>query len=307
MDGSGECAVARVFETGRLHKGIQAHVAPGGRERTMEVHASPLRDREGVVSLVVEVRRDISERRQMEASLAQSERLASLGLLASGLSHEINNPLGAIATSVDGLRRRLPGEPGVAPEAAGALDPVLQRISREVQRGRDITHRLLKVARPPGNARTLVDLNHVVEDILAILAHDIQRAGITTRLDLARDLPPVLGDESGVGQVVMNVVLNAVQAMDGGGGALRVATSAPDGHIRIEVEDTGCGIPAHHLKKVFEPFFTTKPVGRGTGLGLFITHRIVSDLGGAVQIRSQAGQGTLVIIQLPRSDAGGRA
>jgi signal transduction histidine kinase/HAMP domain-containing protein len=307
VDATDGCPVARVFETGQLHKGILSHVDPEGGERTMEVHASPLRDRDGAVDLVVEVRRDISERRQLEASLVHSERLASLGLLASGVSHEINNPLGVIAMSVDGLRRRLRSEPGIAAEAVRALDPVLQRISGEVQRGRAITNRLLKVARPQRHARSLVDVNLVVEDILAVLSHDIGRAAITTRLELEGELPPLLGDESRLGQVVMNVMLNAIQAMDGGGGTLRVATAAQDGLIRIEVEDTGCGIPAHLLKQVFEPFFTTKPVGRGTGLGLFIAHRLVSEMGGTIQIRSRPEQGTLLIVRLPRSEARGRA
>ncbi len=301
------CPVAWVFETGRLHKGILSRIDPEGQERTIEIHASPLRGPDGAVNLAVEVRRDISERRQLEASVAQSERLASLGLLASGLSHEINNPLGAIATSVDGLRRRLPNEPGIAAEAVRTLEPVLQRISQEVQRGRAITHRLLKVARPPGYTRSLLDVNHVVEDILAILSHDIRRAGINTQLELGRDLPPLLGEESRLGQVVMNVMLNAIQAMDEHGGTLRISTSTTEGLIRITVEDTGCGIPAHLLKKVFEPFFTTKPVGRGTGLGLFITHRIVSEMGGTVHIRSQSGQGTLLTVQLPRSRSRERA
>lgn len=303
-EAAGGCPVERVFETGQLHKGIVSRLDAEGKEHAIEIHASPLRGPDGRVELVVEVRRDISERRQMEASVAHSELLASLGLLATGLSHEINNPLGAIATSVEGLKRRLADEPGISPEAARTLAPVLQRIGQEVQRGRTITHRLLKVARSPGLTRSLVDVNLVVEDILAILAHDLGRAGITTRLELAQNLPPLRGDESRLGQVIMNVTLNAIQAMDGNGGTLRVATSAIQRRIQLEVEDTGCGIPAPLLKRVFEPFFTTKPVGKGTGLGLFITHRIVSEMGGTIQIRSQPGQGTLLTVQLPLSGSG---
>jgi PAS domain S-box-containing protein len=300
-DRAGGCLVARVFETGGLHKGILSRLDTDGQERTIEVHASPLRGPEGDVILAVEARRDISERRQLEASVAHAELLASLGLLASGLAHEINNPLGAISTSIDGLRRRIPRDPGIAAEAAAALEPVLQRIGHEVQRCRAITHRLLKVARPPGRTRSLVDVNMVVEDILAVLSHDIRKARIATRLELGHGLPPHAGDESRLAQIVMNVTLNAIQAMDGGGGTLRIATAAGEGPITIEVEDTGCGIPHHLLKKVFDPFFTTKPAGRGTGLGLFITHRMVAEIGGNVQIASQPGRGTLVTIHLPRT------
>jgi signal transduction histidine kinase len=141
----------------------------------------------------------------------------------------------------------------------------------------------------------------VVEDILAVLSHDIRKARIATRLELGHGLPPHAGDESRLAQIVMNVTLNAIQAMDGGGGTLRIATAAGEGPITIEVEDTGCGIPHHLLKKVFDPFFTTKPAGRGTGLGLFITHRMVAEIGGNVQIASQPGRGTLVTIHLPRT------
>jgi len=291
--------VQKVFNTGRLNKGIVSRSGPDGRERFIEIHASPLRGVDGSVNLAVEVRRDISERRQMEAILAHSEHLASLGLLASGLSHEINNPLGAIATSVEGLRRRLLREPGISGEATDRLDGVLARIANEVQRGKSITDRLLRVARPPGITRSLVDVNHVVEEIVAILSHDIRRFGITTDLQLASSLPPLLGDESLVSQVVMNLTLNAIQAMADGGGTLRVHTRSDHGTVRIDVEDEGCGIPPTLRKRIFEPFFTTKPVGQGTGLGLFITHQIVTQLDGTVEARSRSVRGTVFTVRLP--------
>jgi signal transduction histidine kinase/HAMP domain-containing protein len=301
------CPVQRVFDSGRLQKGLISRSESDGTERAIEIHASPLRGPDGSVSHAVEVRRDISERRQLEATLAHSERLASLGLLASGLSHEINNPLGAIATSVDGLRRRLANDDSVPPEAARRLEQVLSRIAREVQRGRTITNRLLKVARPPGGTRSLVDVNHVVEDILAVLAHDLKRHRIKINLELAGGLPPLPADESRIGQVVMNLGLNAIQAMAETGGQLRIATNTVDGVVQIEVEDTGCGIPPSVLNRIYEPFFTTKPVGKGTGLGLFITHQIVSEMGGTIQVRSQPGQGTCLTVRIPRGRSEARS
>jgi signal transduction histidine kinase len=300
-DQSEGCPVQRVFQTGQLHKGIVSRSGLDGVERSIEIHASPLRDAVGAVSHAVEVRRDISERRQLEGTLAHSERLASLGLLASGLSHEINNPLGAISTSVEGLRRRLPGEPGLTAEASRSLEEVLRRIAGEVDRARTITHRLLKVARPPGSARSLFDVNHVVNDIVAILAHDMKRSGIVVNLQLGDSLPPVTGDESSVGQVVMNLALNSIQAMADNGGTLRIATTTVDGMTQIEVEDNGSGIQPDLLKRIYEPFFTTKPVGSGTGLGLFITHRIVTEMGGDIQVRSKLACGTIFTVRIPRS------
>jgi signal transduction histidine kinase len=296
--------VGRVFSTGQLHKGIVSQARTDGQEQVIEIHASPLRGADGSVTRCVEVRRDISERRHLEAIAAQSERLASLGLLASGLSHEINNPLGAIAASVEGLRRRLPREPGISADAAATLGMVLTRIGREVERGRVITHRLLKIARPPGNTRSWSDVNHIVKDIVAVLSHDIRQSRITTRLDLCRDLPLLRADEGRLAQVVMNLTLNAIQAMAEGGGELRIATAVENDSIRMEFEDTGCGIPGEQMKKIFEPFFTTKPIGKGTGLGLFITHQILTDLGGTVHVRSQCGAGTTFTVRIPRSGGG---
>ncbi len=297
----GHCPVEGVFRTGQHQKGIVSHRGADGAERTIEIHASPLRGPGGEVLQAVEVRRDISERRQMEATLAHSEHLASLGLLASGLSHEINNPLGAIATSVEGLRRKLAREPGPLPDATQSLDQVLRRIAQEVERIRQITHRLLKVARPPSGRRSLFDVNQVIRDIVAILAHDMKRSGIEAQFDLTEGLPPLSGDESRLAQVIMNLALNSLQAMEDGGGRLRIATSSENGSIQIEVDDSGVGIPPELLRRIYEPFFTTKPVGKGTGLGLFITHRIVTEMGGTIQVHSQPAKGTLFVVRLPRS------
>ena len=299
--------VGRVFATGQLQKGIVSRAGTDGKEQVIEIHASPLRSSDGTVTRCVEVRRDISERRHLEAIAAQSERLASLGLLASGLSHEINNPLGAIAASVEGLRRRLPDEPGISVDAAATLEKVLSRIGREVERGRVITHRLLKIARPPGNTRSVSDVNHVVKDIVAVLSHDIHRSRITTRLTLCRDLLLLRVDEARLAQIVMNLTLNAIQAMAEGGGELHIATSVEDGSVRMDFEDTGCGIPGELMKRIFEPFFTTKPIGKGTGLGLFITHQILTVLGGTVRVRSQCGKGTTFTVRLPRAGGGNTA
>jgi nitrogen fixation/metabolism regulation signal transduction histidine kinase len=169
------CPVEEVLRGGHLQKGIMSRIDDKGTEHAIEIHASPVRGSDGAVDRVVEVRRDISERRQMEATLAASERLTSLGLLASGISHEVNNPLGAIAASVEGLRRKL-ARTGEDPRGVEEdFDPTLARIAREVQRARSITDRLLKVARPPGRSRSLIDVNHAVADTLALLSYDIER------------------------------------------------------------------------------------------------------------------------------------
>jgi two-component system NtrC family sensor kinase len=234
----------------------------------------------------------------VEATLAQSERLSSLGLLAAGISHEVNNPLGAIAATVDGLRRRQAKRTEESGGPPSDLVPTLGRIAAEVQRARGITDRLLKVSRPPGHSRTLIDVNRAVTDTLALLAYDIEHQRIETVTELAETLPPLAGDESRFGQVLMNLVLNAIQAM-GKGGRLILSTAARNGSVEIAVEDTGAGIAPEDLHRIYEPFFTTKPVGQGTGLGLFITHRMVSEMSGVIDVRSKIGAGTRFTVTLP--------
>ena len=128
----------------------------------------------------------------------------------------------------------------------------------------------------------------------------MKRSGIEAQFDLTEGLPPLSGDESRLAQVIMNLALNSLQAMEDSGGRLRIATSSANGSIQIEVDDSGVGIPPELLRRIYEPFFTTKPVGKGTGLGLFITHRIVTEMGGTIQVHSQPGKGTLFVVRLPR-------
>jgi two-component system NtrC family sensor kinase len=186
------------------------------------------------------------------------------------------------------------------------LGPTLRRIAQQVQRGRTITDRFLKVARPGTRSRTLVDVNLVVQDTLAFLSHHAERCGIETRLELSEGMPPLRGDESVLGQVVMNLMLNAIQAMSDNGGTLRIATASVNGAVTLEVEDTGCGMTEETLKRIYEPFFTTKPTGKGTGLGLFVTHRIVSEWNGRIQVRSDPGRGTLFLVRIPIAGRGDR-
>ena len=302
IDQPNNCPVAKAFATGTLEKGIVSYVDASGENRVLEIHASPVAVEEEVVRQVVEVRRDITGRRQMEAILAHSEHLASLGLLASGLSHEINNPLGAIATLVEGLRRRLGDDPDFRGELRARFEQSLSRIAGEVERCRTTTNRLLRIARPSDRARNLVDVNHLIQEVLALLNHDVVRAGITVELELQQGLPIVRGDEAQIVQIIMNVCMNAVQAMADRGGRLRVATHAEDQRIVLTIEDSGQGIAPEVYARIFEPFFTTKPAGKGTGLGLFITNQIVTSLGGTIHVQSEPGVGATVVVQLPLDD-----
>ncbi|UCF66108.1 MAG: PAS domain-containing protein [Acidobacteriota bacterium] len=297
------CPVEKVLRSGSVEEAIVPQTDADGTERVIEVHASPIFGPEGEVQQVVEVRRDISTRRQLEASLVHSERLASIGLLASGVSHEINNPLGVISTSVQGLKRLIEQRTDLPRDVRDSLEQWLDRVDRETQRGRSITDRLLRAARPAGSGRSLIDVNQAIEETLTLLGHALRKTDIKTSLDLAESLPPIVSDETQVKQLLLNLVINSIQAMELDGGLLRISTSSEKGSIRIVIEDTGEGIEPRSLKRIYDPFFTTKPPGKGTGLGLYICHRIVEELGGSIHAASRPGDKTTFTVKLELSNS----
>jgi signal transduction histidine kinase len=264
--------------------------------RYFEISASPLK----TVSdgpQVIEVWRDITRRREIEARLANSERLASLGFLASGVSHEINNPLASITTCLDGLCRRL--NAGDGEKVPDELPEYLELIRGEVDRCRRLTERLKVLGRQPRQTRETIELSGVVRDTLALLRYEAQKTCVRIEESLTADASLVLADESQIRQVVLNVVLNAMQAIDGAG-VLRVHVGpASDGFVEFEVTDTGRGIEPADQRKIFEPFYSARPDGKGTGLGLFISKIIVDNLGGSIRVTSAPGSGTSFTILFP--------
>jgi PAS domain S-box-containing protein len=291
-----QCPALATFRTGEVTHRTRSVAGQDGSLRHYEISASPLRNASGRPQ-VLEAWRDITRRRQIEAQLANSERLASLGLLASGISHEINNPLASITTCLDGLRRRLraSGNRQVPEE----LPEYLELIRGEVDRCRDLTERLKVLGRKPRQVRQPVDLSAVVRDTLALVRYEAKKNSVRIEENLAADLSPLIAEESQVRQVVLNMVLNAIQAVDGPGW-LRVCTSlAPGGLLEIKVADSGRGIEARDLEQIFEPFYSTHQDRRGTGLGLFISKIIVDQMGGSIQVESAPGEGATFTILLP--------
>lgn len=295
---SGECPALGTLATGNVTRSIRSALGPDGMVRCFEVSASPLRDA-GVGPRVIEIWRDITRRRELEAKLANSERLASLGLLASGVAHEINNPLATITTCLDGLRRRLRSADEA--EFRLELEEYLGLIRSEVTRCSDLTNRFrLLGARPKGIAQP-IDLAAVVRDSLALVRYQAEERGITIEETLSAEVGPVLVEESQLRQVVLNLLLNGIQAIDGAG---RLAvTIHPDGaeFIVMEVADSGRGISVGDLPQIFEPFYSARPDGRGTGLGLFICKVIVDQFGGTIGVASAPGQGACFTVRLPAS------
>lgn len=231
----------------------------------------------------------IQSNKELESNLAQQGKMASLGVLSSGVAHEINNPLGVIL-----------GYAGYLESKMGEDDPNYQyihEIKRESKRCKKIVQDLLSYARTPRPILEPTDLNDLLQQIVNFAANHTDMRGITINTSLARNLPTVELDGDQMRQVAINLILNAGGAMPEGG-SLTVSTEAVDPtHVRITFSDSGCGIPAESLEKIFEPFYTTKALG--TGLGLAITRQIIEQHHGEIHIESTVGSGTRVTVTLP--------
>lgn len=235
---------------------------------------------------------DVTERAQLEEQLQISDKMASIGLLAAGVAHEVNTPLTGISSFTQMLLD------GADPE-----DPktrLLEKIERQTFRAAKIVNGLLNLSRPAtvGSETAPVDLNVVVNDVLSLLEHQFKVARIQVRREMATPGPIVMGTEFKLQQVFLNLFINARDAMPKGGW-LSIATRSNDGNAVVEVGDTGAGIPPEHLARIYDPFFTTKSIGQGTGLGLSITYGIVREHEGTITCDSEEGVGTRFTLVFP--------
>jgi two-component system, NtrC family, sensor kinase len=236
--------------------------------------------------------KDIEQVKRMEQKTAQAEKLASLGHFSFGIAHEINNPLGIIMGYTQLLLR------GENPESEKYQD--LKTIEKHVQICKSIVEDLLNFARSSKPSRDVVRLNHLVEDaVLCILQHSKLEDGKIAR-NYDHNLPPVILDEKKIQQAVMNLIMNAADAIEEKG-TIAVSTryGAGDHQVTLEVKDTGCGIEQKNLPCIFDPFFTTKPTGEGKGLGLSVSYGIIKNHGGDIFVESNPGKGTTVTVVLP--------
>lgn len=297
------CAACEVIERKEPRRLLRTLPDASGSRRRWEATLNPVLDEAGEVTHVVEVWRDITDRSRLESQLSHSERLASLGMLAAGVGHEINNPLASVLTGVESLQRWL-ARAGLAPGSREEVSEVLEVLEREVRRCRETTDKLMLLAQPISLAPSWVDLNQAVLDTLSLLRYQMRKQGVLSVVDLDSELPPIWAKDGGMRGVCMNLMMNAVQAMRQGG-TLTVRTRRDGSRVTIAVADTGPGIAPEHLDRIWDPFFTTKPTGHGTGLGLSITQRIVARHGGSIRVESPPGEGALFVVSLPITGPGG--
>ena len=242
--------------------------------------------------LLKRIKDDEKERERTQRNLILTEKMVAIGKLTSGVAHEINNPLGGLLNCIYHFKK-------------GDLPPerrkeYLQLMEDGVKRIQKTVTNLLEYARTPHLERSKTDFHVTIEKSLSLLDHLIQKKQIEVVKEISDQLPSIEVDQNQMSQVFVNIFLNSIQAMEGGG-TLKIGTLAQDGRLVVTISDTGKGIPEKILPKVFDPFVTTQGEGRGTGLGLWITQGIVERHGGTIQLWSQEGQGTTVEIRLPFS------
>jgi PAS domain S-box-containing protein len=296
-----EDPVAQVLRAGKVLHVRGAIVARSGEQRIIADSAAPILDEAGKLLGVVVVFRDVSESRRLQRRLEFAERLASLGTLAAGVAHELNNPLSFVVANLDfALKEIKQAEPDL--KAFRWFEDVLHALT-EAQVGVDrVTHivsELRSFARPATVPFGRLDVNRVLTGAIDMVSHQLARVRITTAFNT---VPLVLANETRLGQVFMNLLINAGQAIQAKGALGEIylrTTKTADGQVFIEVRDDGCGMSPEVVKRIFDPFFTTKEPGRGTGLGLAVCHGIVTSLGGDIEVQSKLGEGTTFFISLP--------
>ena len=261
-----------------------------------------VRDADGGVAYLEGIVDNVTERVRREELHRRSERMASLGTTLAGVAHELNNPLAAIS----GFAQLLLKEQPRSEDDRSALETIHHEASRAAKIVRD----LLTLSRTPdpGQRRSRVDLNTVVGYLLTTRRYALEARGVEAVMDLATDLPPVLADRAQLEQVLLNLIVNAEQALRevadapapaGRTPRLTVRTWSDDARVNVEISDTGPGIPPEALTRIWDPFWTTKPEGEGTGLGLSVAHSIVAAHGGTIDVESTPGVGTRFVLAFP--------
>ena len=262
-----------------------------------EISSYPILDEQEEAFQVILLEQNVTEKRRLEATLAQSEKLAAVGQLATGVAHEINNPLTAIIANAQLLQRELAIVEDLPErqDVEESLDLILRAGARAIQ----VVRNLLNFARKERYELTPTDINENIRGALSLLQHEIIERSIDLSFEPNENLPMISASPNHLQGVWLNLVLNALDSMEHNKGTIRISTNKNNNNLLVKVADNGVGIPAERISRIFEPFYTTKSPGRGTGLGLSVCHRIVKQHGGHILVDSQVDVGTEFTVVLP--------
>ena len=289
----------RAFLTGNIERIEQQTVDQSGAAQHWMVSKIPMRDeRTDEVTHVITIGEDVTMRVEAIHAAGRAEKLAAVGRLASGVVHEINNPLATISACAESLEARVEeGAFGNSPETED-LHEYLVLIRSEAFRCKAITNGLLDFSRVRTSERLMIDLEELIKSSANLIAHQKRGNDVKIRFELSANLPHINADGGQIQQAIIALATNAIDAMPDGG-VLTFRTNSSNNRVTIEIQDSGVGIEPENLSKIFEPFFTTKEVGKGTGLGLAVCYGIITEHGGRLSVRSNVGVGTTFTIFLP--------
>jgi two-component system NtrC family sensor kinase len=287
-----DCKVRDTLLSGKATHRLERRWEDDGDHLVQEINTHPIYDDDSDrVSQAILLEQDVTEKSRMETIIAQSEKLAAVGQLAAGLAHEINNPLTAIIANAQMLRRDLPQEED--------YQEAVDLIERAGDRAKQVLSNLLDLARQEQYDFTPTDINSSIDKALEMVRHEVMSRSIDLVFDPGEKLPLAMVSQNHIQGVWLNLIINALDALEETKGEIRITTRQDGDNIRIVVADSGKGIPEKQLSQIFDPFFTTKGPGRGTGLGLSICHRIIKQHGGYILVDSKPDMGTKFTIAIP--------
>ncbi|MFA7404943.1 MAG: PAS domain S-box protein [Pelobacteraceae bacterium] len=276
-------------------------VRDGHDTRYIDITANPIKDELGEKTRALVFLRDVTLKRVHEMQMIQTEKMSSIGVLATGIAHEINNPLTSVAGYAEALLRRFRDEPALSKDIRlDVFQKYLEVIVREAYHCKGIIGSLLNFGRKSDGLIGTVNLNALLTEILELIRHQPNYGEMEVMADLEEGIPLLLGDPSGLRQVFMNLLINACHAVKNGG-QVEIAAhySVKERAIHVQVRDTGCGIAPDVIDRIWDPFFTTKEVGKGIGLGLALSYNIIKRHGGEIMVESREGEGSQFTVILP--------
>lgn len=262
-------------------------------KETFEPISCNTKGKDEVSQLIGGFNKMVEEIKSSQEQLLQSRKMASIGTFTSGIAHELNNPLNNISITAESLLLLHPDLFGTE------ANEMLQDILNQADRASQVVKNLLEFSRTERPFLTDLDMREVIEGTVRLVKNQIMVTGIKLEKQIEDELPTIRGKRQDLQQALLNIFLNSIQVMPTGGMISIRANKAPDGYIRVDIEDTGSGIKPADLEHIFDPFYTTKPVGEGTGLGLSLTYSIIRSHGGYIEVKSEVNKGTVFSIYLP--------